>query len=151
MFALRSGLRFSSRALEVPKPRVRKRSFSLTKMTSSLLSKRRKSKTISDYKHTLISEKLFWKFKPFGTVTCPWGFDVFGVLVNKDNQDFQHNQDNPERLAHLWVNFWFISKASVSVTEKNWYHFWKIWSWKIVLASDSGNLVSEKMSRYGKI
>ena len=31
MFVLRSGLRFSFRALEVPKPRVRKRSFSLTK------------------------------------------------------------------------------------------------------------------------
>ena len=32
-----SGLRFSFRALEVPKPRVRKRSFSLTKMTFSTL------------------------------------------------------------------------------------------------------------------
>ena len=96
MFGYRSGLRFSFWALEVPEPRVRKRSFSHTKMTSSLLSKRRKSKTISDYKHTLISEKLFWKFKPFGTVTCPWGFDVFGFLVNKYNKDIQDNQDNQD-------------------------------------------------------
>ena len=35
MFVLSSGLRFSFRALELPKPRVRKRSFSLTKMTFS--------------------------------------------------------------------------------------------------------------------
>ena len=32
MFVFRSGLRFLFRALEVPKPRVRKRSFSLTKI-----------------------------------------------------------------------------------------------------------------------
>ena len=38
MFVFRSGLRFSFRALEVPEPRVRKRPFSLTKMTFSLLS-----------------------------------------------------------------------------------------------------------------
>ena len=38
MFLLRSGLRFSFRALEVPEPRVRKMSFSLTKMTFSSLS-----------------------------------------------------------------------------------------------------------------
>ena len=38
MFVFKSGLRFSFRALEVPEPRVRKRPFSLTKMTFSLLS-----------------------------------------------------------------------------------------------------------------
>ena len=37
MFVFRSGLRCSFRALEVPKPRVRKKSFSLTKMTLSSL------------------------------------------------------------------------------------------------------------------
>ena len=36
MFVLRSGLRFSFRALEVPESRVRKRPLSLTKMTFSL-------------------------------------------------------------------------------------------------------------------
>ena len=35
MFVFRSGLRFSFRALEVPEPRVRKRSFSLIKMDFS--------------------------------------------------------------------------------------------------------------------
>ena len=35
MFVFRSGLRFSFRALEVPEPRVRKRSLSLTKMTTT--------------------------------------------------------------------------------------------------------------------
>ena len=35
IFVLKIGLRFSFRALEVPKPRVRKRSFSLTRMTFS--------------------------------------------------------------------------------------------------------------------
>ena len=38
MFVFRSGLRFSFQALEVPKPRMRKRPFSLTKMTFSSLS-----------------------------------------------------------------------------------------------------------------
>ena len=38
MFVFRSGLRFSFRALEVPEPRVKKRSFSLTKMAVSSLS-----------------------------------------------------------------------------------------------------------------
>ena len=37
MFLLRSGLRFLFWALEVPQPRVRKISFSLTKMTFSSL------------------------------------------------------------------------------------------------------------------
>ena len=37
MLMLRSGLRFLFWALEVPQPRVRKRSFSLTKMTFSSL------------------------------------------------------------------------------------------------------------------
>ena len=37
MFLLRSGLRFSFQALEVPEPRVRKRPFSLTKMAFSSL------------------------------------------------------------------------------------------------------------------
>ena len=37
MLILRSGLRFLFWALEVPQPRVRKRSFSLTKMTFSSL------------------------------------------------------------------------------------------------------------------
>ena len=41
MFVFRSGHRFSFRALEVPEPRVRKRSFSLTKMTFSSLSVRK--------------------------------------------------------------------------------------------------------------
>ena len=36
MFVLRSGLRFSFRALEVPKLRVRKRSFSLMKVETYL-------------------------------------------------------------------------------------------------------------------
>ena len=44
MFLLRSGLRFSFRALEVPEPRVRKRPLSLTNRAFSSLSKR-KSKT----------------------------------------------------------------------------------------------------------
>ena len=37
MFLLRSGLRFSFQALEVPKPRVRKRPLSLSKMAFSSL------------------------------------------------------------------------------------------------------------------
>ena len=40
MFLLRSGLRFSFRALEVPELRVRKRSFSFAKLTFSSLSVR---------------------------------------------------------------------------------------------------------------
>ena len=40
MFVFRGGLRFSFGALEVPEPRVRKRSFSLAKMNFSSLSVR---------------------------------------------------------------------------------------------------------------
>ena len=39
MFPLRSGLRFSFRALEMPEPRVRKKSFSLTKIFINHVSK----------------------------------------------------------------------------------------------------------------
>ena len=53
MFVFRSGLRFSFRALEVPEPRVRKRPFSLSKMTiqfnfSSLFHERLHDRTTSN-------------------------------------------------------------------------------------------------------
>ena len=41
MFGFRSGLRFSFRALEVPQPRVRKKPFSLTKMTLGPIKKQK--------------------------------------------------------------------------------------------------------------
>ena len=62
MFVFRSGLRFSFRALEVPGPRMRKRLFSLTKMTFSspffdLLM------TLTPYKHLIRHYFLFLSIK----------------------------------------------------------------------------------------
>ena len=134
MLLLRSGLRFLFWALEVPQPRVRKRSFSLTKMTFSSLY-RQTDRQYDDRARILYSEFALYIISSFLWMR-KLRFYFFRYLQNKlwvFTFSWWQSWSGNCRFGEFWIKFGksheikvFTSKLTIVHTisvMKSWFWF----------------------------